>query len=111
MPPPHEQSSEEAIAQDLALIAEAAGWTIEEAAEHRRIAGIAGPIQGQIAAERPDIFIGGALSEDPRGPPTFYIKGPADDYVRNLVASAEIEIIIVDNQPWNSAELDERQDG
>jgi hypothetical protein len=103
------QSPEEALAQDLALIAEEAGWTIEEAAEHRRIADIAGRIQGQIAAERPDIFIGGALSEEPGGPLTMYIKGPADEYIRSLVAGAEIEIIIVDNQLYSRAELDARQ--
>jgi hypothetical protein len=40
-----------------------------------------------------------------------YIKGPAGDFVRNLVADAGIQVQIVDNQPYSRAELDERQAG
>ncbi|MCH7810101.1 MAG: hypothetical protein IH863_05940 [Chloroflexi bacterium] len=103
------QSSEEALAQDLALVAEAMGWTIEEAARHYRAGEIAGRIAGQVAAERPEIFVGGVLAEEPGGAPMLYIKGPADDFVRRLVADAEIDIKIVDNQPFSFEELQERQ--
>ncbi len=103
------QSSEDALTQDLALAAESRGWTIEEATAHYQAGEIAGPIAGRIAAERPHMFVGSALSPDPYGAPMIYIKGPADEFIRNLVAAAEIEIKIVDNQPFSRDELDERQ--
>ncbi|MCH8050916.1 MAG: hypothetical protein IIC86_02745 [Chloroflexi bacterium] len=103
------QSNEDALAQDLALVAEANGWTIEEAAADRRAADVVGRIAVQVAAERPEIFVGGVLAEEPGGAPMLYIKGPADDFVRSLVANAEIDIKIVDNQPFSFEELDERK--
>jgi hypothetical protein len=76
---------------------------------HLRISEALDPIQQRIYTERPDIFIGAALSDEPGGPPTIYIKGPADEWVRNLVATAGIEIVIVDNQPFSEHELNERE--
>lgn len=108
-PTPVIQSPEDALAQDIALVADAAGWTIEEAMANYRAAEIVGNIAEQIAAERPDIFIGSALSPDPLGPPSIYIKGPADEFVRNLVAGAEIEVKIIDNQPFSFEELEQRK--
>lgn len=105
------QSSEDALAQDTALIAEARGWTIEEAASDRRAADVVGGIAVQVAAERPEIFVGSVLSPEPGGAPALYIKGPADDFVRSLVANAEIDVKIVDNQPYSFDELRERQHG
>ena len=103
------QSDEDALAQDIALAAEARGWTIEEAAADHRAAEIVGRIAGQVAAERPDMFIGSMLSPEPGGAPALYIKGPADEFVRTLVANAEIDIRIVDNQPFSLEELEERK--
>jgi len=108
-PTPHLQSPEEAANQDLELAAAARGWTLEEAEADRRAADAVGSVAGHIAANRPDIFIGSALSPEPGGTPRLYIKGPADQYVRALVATAGIEIQIVDNQPYSRSELDERQ--
>lgn len=108
-PTPIVQSPEDALAQDIALVADALGWTIEEATANYRAAEIVGNIAGRIAAERPDIFIGSALSPDPLGPPSIYIKGPADEFVRNLVAAAEIEVKIIDNQAFSLEELEQRQ--
>jgi len=106
---PHLQSPEEAAAQDLALIAESQGWTIEQAEAHNRAAEALDVITSRLTAERPGILVGSALSPDPGGPPTIYIKGPADDFVRELVASAGIEIEIVENEPYALNEIDERQ--
>jgi len=106
---PHLQSPEEALAQDVALTAEGRGWTIEQAEADYRAGEAIDSITARLAAERPDVFIGSALSADPGGPPKIYIKGPADELVRDLVAGAGIEIEIVDNQPYSQAELDERQ--
>jgi len=107
-PSPVVQSDEDALAQDLALVAAAAGWTMEEAAADRRAADVVGRIAVQVAAARPDIFVGSALSSEPGGAPALYIKGPADQFVRNLVANAEIDIKIVENQPFSFDELGER---
>lgn len=103
---PHLQSPQEAAAQDDALFAESQGITVEQAEAQRLAADALDPITSNLAAERPDIFIGSALVD---GSPTLYIKGPADDFVRDLVASAAVEIEIVDNQPYSRAELDKRQ--
>ena len=103
------QSSEEALAQDLALVAEAKGWTIEEAAADHRASDIVGGIAGQVAAERPGVFVGSVLSPEPGGVPALYIKGPADQFVLSLVANAEIDIEIVDNQPFSFDELQQRK--
>ena len=108
-PTPHLQSPEEAMAQDLALTAEGRGWTIEQAEAHYRASEAMDPITSRLAAERPDIFIGSALATEPSGPPKIYIKGPADDFVRYLVAGAGIAIEIVDDQPYSRNELDARQ--
>jgi hypothetical protein len=103
------QSPDDALSQDLGLAAQAHGWTIEEATADHEASEIVGRIAGQIAAEWPDIFVGSALSAEPGGVATLYIKGPADEFVRNLVANAEIEIKLVDNQPYSSDELEQRQ--
>ncbi len=103
------QSSEDAQARDIALVAEARGWTIEEAAANHHAADVVGGVAGQVAAERPNAFVGSVLSPEPGGVPALYIKGPADDFVRSLVADAEINIKIVDNQPYSFDELRERQ--
>lgn len=103
------QSSEDALAQDIALIAGARGWTSEEAEAAYRVAEIVGGIAQKVATERPDIFVGSVLPPEPLAVPELYIKGPADESVRGLVAAAGIEIKLVDNQPYSFDELDERK--
>ena len=102
------QSPREALAQDLALVAEARGWTIEEAVAAHQAADVVGRIAAQVAAERPRVFVGSVLSPEPGGAPELYIKGSADEFVRDLVAGAEIEVKIVDGQPFSFDELEER---
>ena len=94
---PHLQSPEEAAAQDDALFAESQGITVEQAKAQRLASDALDPITSSLAAERPDIFIGSALVD---GSPRLYIKGPSDDSLRELVAGADVEIEIVDNQPY-----------
>ncbi len=106
---PTVQSPEDAASEDLRLAAAARGWTIEQAAAALRAGDIVGRIAQQVATERPEVFVGAALSPEPGGPPSLYIKGPADEFVRNLVTNAEIEIKLVDNQPYSSDELEQRQ--
>jgi hypothetical protein len=62
-----------------------------------------------VADERPDAFVGSAVGASPYAPPSLFIKGPADAYVQDLVASAPVTIEIVDNQPYSSDELASRR--
>ena len=105
---PQLQSPDEALAHDLALIAAARGWTVEQAEADFRAAAAVGRIAEQVAANRPDIFVGSVVSPGPGGPPALYIKDPADDFVRGLVAQGEIDVQIVDEQPYSFEELKER---
>lgn len=100
--------AEEALSCDLAAAAAQSGTTIEEEYARYRAAEIVGEIATRIALERPEIFVGSALSEEADGPPTLYIKGPADPFVLGLVDAAEIEIIVADHQPYSFEELEQR---
>lgn len=106
---PYLQNSGEAATEDAALIAEANGWTPEQVAIHLRASEVIGEIAAQVAASRPDAFVGGALAEEPTVPPMLYIKGPADDYVLGLIAGAGIGIVVIDGQPYSFAELEARK--
>ena len=67
-------SPEEAIAQDLSLTAEGRGWTLDEAVAQHRAAEVIGKIAVQLSNERPEVFVGSALSEEPGGAPTSMSK-------------------------------------
>ncbi len=103
------QSLAEAHAQDLALVAKGNGWTLAEAGAQHHAAAIIGAIAEQVAAARPDSFVGSALSDEPGGPPTLYVKGAADLFVRSLVDASDIEIVLADNQPYSFQELEARK--
>lgn len=104
-------SANSALTTDLELVAKAKGWTIEEAAADREAADAVGRVAEEIAKNRPDIFVGSKVSPIPGASPTLYLKGPADDFVRSLVADEKsvVEIKIADNQPFSFKELEERQ--
>lgn len=102
-------TSDEALSHDLALVAEARGWKPAEAAAYQRAEQAIGHVAEQVAAKRPDAFVGSALSPQPGGAPTLYIKGPADRTVRDLVAAADVAIEIADNQPFSFDELEARK--
>lgn len=102
-------SPEEALSCDLRAMAEGRGTTLEDEYARYQTELILDEITTRVSRERPDVFIGAALSEQAGGPPTLYIKGPADEFIRKLVAQAEIEILIADNQPYSAEEIDERQ--
>lgn len=100
--------SPEALAEDLAAAAKSHGWTVDEAAAVYHAGEVVGAIAEQIARERPDQFVGSQVG-DPGEPPILYVKGPADDFVHELVASAKIAITIADNQPFSFDELEARK--
>ncbi|MFI6456539.1 hypothetical protein ACIBF6_33875 [Streptosporangium amethystogenes] len=107
--PPPAQTRAESIQQDLTLVAQAKGWTLTQAAADREAAEIIGEIAGKVARERPEIFVGSAVSPLPGGAPTLYIKGPAGAFVNGLASAADIDVNVVDGQPYSFAELEERQ--
>lgn len=104
------QTAEEAFASDLAAVAESHEWTLEEAQANSARSEAVGDVAGRIAEERPDILVGSAVGTEPYDPPRLYIKGPADEFVNALVDAAPVEILIIDDQPYSSAELEERTD-
>lgn len=102
-------ASPEDLERDLALIAEANGWTLEEATERHRTAIALGEILGTIARERPTQYVGAALGERPGDPATLYVKGPADEFIRDLVRVSGVDAVVADNQPFSFDELEERK--
>ncbi|HWP63025.1 MAG TPA: hypothetical protein VNO86_06100, partial [Candidatus Binatia bacterium] len=60
----------------------------------------------QLAAERPDAFVGSALAPDPGGTPRLFIKGSADPELLAVVRSAAIPIEVVDGQPSSFVALE-----
>lgn len=103
------QSTEDALAQDLGLIAEARGWSLDEAAAYHRTEQAIGRVAVKVAAERPDAFVGSALSLEPEGAPTLYVKGAADKFIDDLVKTAGVEIVVAENQSFSLTELEDRQ--
>jgi hypothetical protein len=103
------QTADEALAQDLALIAKAQGWTLDEVELYHRAEQAIGQIATEVAEMRPDVFVGSALSLDPGGPPTLFIKGPADSWIRDLAGAAGIEVVVADMQPYSFDELEARK--
>jgi streptogrisin C len=93
---------------DLALVAAARGWTLQQAVAHRAISDEFGRIQEQIATERPGLYAGATLSEVPDGAPSLYIKGNADEFVWGLVGSAKFSIQVVEGRPFSWRELEAR---
>jgi hypothetical protein len=93
---------------DLALVARARGWTLAQAESHRAISDSFGRIQQQVAQAHPDLYAGAALSAVPDGAPTLYIKGRADESVRQLVRSAGFPIEVADGRPFSWQELEKR---
>ena len=113
------QSEEDAVISDNALVAEANGWTYEQAAAHSRAAEVVGAAAEKIAERYPKQFVGSALSKKPGGTPSLYIKGKATPEIQSLMrsassksnvgANATVAIRLVDNQPYSFGELEKRK--
>lgn len=103
------EESSQTVKDDLALVAEANGWTIEEANANHAAGDLIGAIAEQVARERPELYVGAGLADEPGDAPTLYIKGPADQFIRDLVAASDIKIVLADNQPYSFDELEARK--
>jgi len=93
---------------DVALVAKARGWTIEQARADRDVTDRLGRVQERVASLAPDAFVGGVLASTPGGTPTLLVKGKASDAIREAVAEAGITIRIADGQPYSLKELTDR---
>lgn len=101
------QTEAEALEQDLALIAEARGWTIEQAERQYRNAELVGDLAEALAASHPESFIGSELPKDPADAPILYVKGKSPSLVAQEADTLGIRV--VDGQPFSFLELEERE--
>ncbi len=100
------QSEDDALAADLALLAQSKGWTIAQTDQYYRATEAVGLVATRVAELRPKSFVGSAMGPRPGDPPTIYVKGPADEAIRALIADAGVPIQIADQQPFSSQELE-----
>ena len=103
------QSDDEALNQDLQLVAEAHGWSFEQAAMRHHAAEVVGRIAEAIFDRAPEVFAGSILGAEPDDAPSILIKGRATPLVRDLVASADIPVLISEGQPFSFDEMNTRK--
>ena len=106
----YRQTDGEAADADTRRVAESMGWSFERAQQHRANADAVRRVAQIVAAERPDVFVGSMVFDDPKQPPQLLIKGPADDFVQAAVDTETLPIDIADNQPFSLQELKDRRD-
>jgi hypothetical protein len=104
------QTPEEALRDDLANTAASHGWTFAQAEAQHRVTEAVDAIAGTIAPERLETFVGTALSEEPGGTPTLYLKGEADEFVRSVIRESGQDVIVADRQPFSFLELQARHE-
>ncbi|SDD32295.1 hypothetical protein [Glycomyces harbinensis] len=104
------QTPEEALRDDLANTAASHGWTIAQAEDQYRVTEAVDAIASTIAPERLETFVGTALSEEPGGTPTLYIKGEADEFIRDVIRESGQDVIVADRQAFSYLELQGRNE-
>ena len=97
--------TDDALLTDLSILAAKRGWTLQQAVAHHARSEEFGHIQERIVTARPSMFVGARLSTTPGGTPTLYIKGRADQFVSDTVASAGFPIVVVEDRPLSQLEL------
>ncbi len=106
--PPSAVPSDDAVSRDLALVAEAAGWTLEQAHTYYRAEQAVGALAARVAAERPELFVGSMIPAEPGDPPVLFVKGATDAGLMDLVKEAGVPIRVVAEQPYSFTELEDR---
>lgn len=91
---------------DVELTARDTGRSLADVARDRDVADRLGAVQERLAAERPQLYAGARLT--PGGGATLYVKGAADDLVRQLVSDAGVAITVVEGRPYSWLELEDR---
>lgn len=104
---PNIQTEGEALQEDLALTADARGWTVDQAERHHRSATAVGDFAEEVAASKPDSFIGSELPENPSDSAILYLKGKSPSWVAD--EAGKLDVQVVDNQPYSFLELEERE--
>lgn len=94
---------------DLIAIADARGWTLDEAAAQQRAADAVGAVATKVSIAHPEVFVGSAVADNPGGVPTLYIKGEVSSSILELLEATDIDIALADNQPFSFDELEERK--
>jgi streptogrisin C len=100
-------TSEEALAEDFALVAEERGTSVDEVESQYAEAEALGDV-AVIAAERwPDQFVGSDVSGQDDDGPTLYIAGtPAPELLEIAQANG---VLVAGDQPFSFDELEERK--
>ena len=99
---------------DLELVAEAKGWTFEQAVNDRRATDAVGDAAVKLAELEPNVFVGSAIDDEPGAIPELLVKGAASSQIRNMVREisekTDVPIHIADGQPFAFYELEERSE-
>ncbi len=96
------------LRHEIRATARQARWTVRQAETRYCSSRAVERVSAAIAAEIPDILVGGVVSDDPMGEPSIWIKGVASPRVHELVDAAAVPIRIVEGQPYSFAELEDR---
>ncbi len=102
------QTEAQALQQDLRIVADAKGWTLREARADYEAAENVGELALFVAEKYPDVFVGSELSEEPGGPATLFIKGSANEEIREMIDRSPLRVTLQDRQPYSFWELEER---
>lgn len=100
-------SPEEAAETDLRLVAEAKGWTLEEARHDRETADQLGDLQEVLIAEHGDAYAGGYLSDEPTSPPTLRFVGAVSVKAQEAIDASDLEPNIETKAKFTLAQLRE----
>lgn len=95
---------------DLEIAAKSLGLSTEATRHLFRSVDVMDELASTVAARWPDIFIVSAVSREPFGSPSLYVKGSPSRELLDLLAAAPMSIELVANQPYSGIELDQRQD-
>lgn len=96
------------LREDIVFGAKQSGWTRRQGEVHYCATMALDRVGGKVYVEDPDIFVGSALSADPMGVPSLYIKGAAPTWVREIIDAESFPNELIDGQPFNREELEER---
>ena len=102
-------TDDDALDGDLAAIAEAQGWTQEQARAYERAEAALDEVVTRLESERPGRYVSARLADDPLDPPTLSITGRRDPWLDGVIAATGVEIVVIDGEPFSFEELDERQ--
>lgn len=105
----HTRADADGLAPDDSLIAAARGWTRAEVQAYGQAESWLDTLTDEVMKTSPDSFVGSILLESPSDPPMLLLKGKTPDNIAALVAAGPVRVVVLDDQPYSFAELEERQ--